>query len=77
MVDWLVTHRLTREKKIAQALADHGPGTLKDLVKHAYDDVPPAIHGLATRSLLAHLIKLEKDHRAVNQGDVWTATEAG
>lgn len=77
VVDWLVTHRLTREKKIAQALADHGPGTLKDLVKHAYDDVPPAIHGLATRSLLAHLIKLEKDHRAVNEGDVWTATEAG
>lgn len=71
VIDWLTTHRLTREKKIAETLADHGPGTLKDLVKHAYDDVPPAIHGLATRSLLAHLIKLEKDNRAVNDGDVW------
>ena len=75
MVDWLVTHRLTREKKIAQTLEDHGPGTLKDLVKHAYDDVPPAIHGLATRSLLAHLIKLEKDQRAVRDDDVWASTE--
>ncbi|MFL1486080.1 MBL fold metallo-hydrolase [Marinobacter sp. LN3S78] len=77
VVDWLVTHRLTREKKIAQTLADHGPGNLKDLVKHAYDDVPPAIHGLATRSLLAHLIKLEKDQRAVRDGEAWASTEAG
>lgn len=76
VVDWLITHRLTREKKIAEALSEHGPGTLKELVRHAYDDVPPAIHGLATRSLLAHLIKLRKEHRARETGDVWASVES-
>lgn len=73
VVDWLMTHRLTREKKIAEALAEHGPGTLRELVIHAYDDVPPKIHGLATRSLLAHLIKLRKDGKAEENGEVWSA----
>ncbi|WP_417547587.1 MBL fold metallo-hydrolase [Marinobacter segnicrescens] len=73
VVDWLITHRLTREKKIATALAEHGPGTLKELVKHAYDDVPANIHGLATRSLLAHLIKLRKEGKAREDGEVWAS----
>ena len=73
MVDGRFTHRLTRGKKIAKALADHGPGTLKQLVKHAYDDVPESVHGLATRSLLAHLIKLRKEGKAQEDGEVWTS----
>lgn len=77
VVDWLTTHRLTREKKIAETLAEHGPGTLKELVKHAYDDVPPAIHSLAMRSLLAHLIKLRKEDRAAEDEGVWVSTGAG
>ncbi|GGY86029.1 MBL fold metallo-hydrolase [Marinobacter zhanjiangensis] len=77
VIDWLITHRLTREKKIAGTLAEHGPGTLQELVRHAYDDVPPAIHGLATRSLLAHLIKLRKENRATENGQVWASAGTG
>lgn len=73
VIDWLMTHRMTREKKIFDALAEHGPGTLRELVIHAYDDVPSNIHGLATRSLLAHLIKLRKEGKAAENGDVWSA----
>ncbi|WP_166266931.1 MBL fold metallo-hydrolase [Marinobacter caseinilyticus] len=72
IVDFLTTHRLSRERKVITALSDHGPATLRALTKHAYDDVPVAIHGVASRSLLAHLIKLEADGKALNQSDQWT-----
>ncbi|SFR63391.1 Glyoxylase, beta-lactamase superfamily II [Marinobacter daqiaonensis] len=75
VIDWLTTHRLTRERKIANSLREHGPGTLEELVKHAYDDVPASIHGLAKRSLLAHLIKLRKEDRARESDDVWQAMD--
>lgn len=56
-----ITHRLKREAKVLSALrADEGL-TLKQLVAHAYDDTPTMLHGLATYSLWAHLIKLEED----------------
>jgi heme/copper-type cytochrome/quinol oxidase subunit 2 len=37
----------------------------------AYDDVPAAIHGLASRSLLAHLLKLQQDGAAAQVDDQW------
>jgi hypothetical protein len=43
------------------------------LVPPAYPDVPPAIYPLAARSLLAHLIKLERDGRARRDGERWAA----
>lgn len=76
VIDWLMTHRLTRERKVAKTLETHGPGTLKELTKHAYDDVPAAVQGLASRSLLAHLIKLQKDNRARENGELWEAVES-
>lgn len=71
VIDFLTTHRLSREHKVIQALHHHGPGTLKALTPHAYDDVPAAIHGLAARSLLAHLEKLVADGRVQQQGEIW------
>ncbi len=73
VVDWLTTHRLTRERKVVKSLAEHGPCTLTELTPHAYDDVPTSVHGLAARSLLAHLIKLKKESRARETGDIWEA----
>lgn len=64
VIDFLTTHRLAREHKVYRALKAHQPASSRDLVTSAYDDVPPAIHPLAERSLLAHLVKLEKDNRA-------------
>lgn len=77
VVDYLITHRLAREHKVVKALADNGPGTLSELVAHAYEEVPKALHPLAQRSLLAHLLKLEQDGRARQDEDqCWSLISA-
>lgn len=74
IIDYLITHRLTREHKVAKALEKLSPVSLKDLTSKAYGDVPTAIHGIAARSALAHLLKLEADGRATQEGEYWQAT---
>ena len=63
-----VAHRLEREEKVAESLREGflaaGPRLPAELVPAAYRDVAPELHGLAERSLLAHLFKLVKDGRA-------------
>lgn len=76
VVDYLITHRLAREHKVVKALADNGPGTLSELVAHAYEEVPKALHPLAQRSLLAHLLKLEQDGRARQEDQCWSLISA-
>ncbi|MCE0759137.1 MBL fold metallo-hydrolase [Marinobacter sp. G11] len=71
VIDYLITHRLSREHKIFRALEALAPVSLKDLTAKAYDDVPAAIHGLAARSALAHLLKLEAEHRAFQKDELW------
>lgn len=72
-IDKLIAHRLRREQKVLRALRDRPGGDVEQLVGTVYDDTPPALHGLAQRSLLAHLIKLERDGAARRVGDQWTA----
>ena len=67
----LIAHRLKREQKVVDAFAAKNPATLDELVAVAYDDVPPQVHPVARRSLHAHLLKLERDGRARQQGDSW------
>ncbi|MGO2136196.1 MBL fold metallo-hydrolase [Marinobacter sp.] len=74
IIDYLITHRLTREHKVAKALEKLSPVNLKDLTSKAYGDVPTAIHGIAARSALAHLLKLKADGRATQEGECWQAT---
>ncbi len=69
----LIAHRLKREAKVAAALRAAGPAALEDLLGAVYDDVPAALHGVAQRSLLAHLIKLQADGVARVDGEVWSA----
>lgn len=64
-------HRLMREARIAGALGALGIADLGELVRLAYDDVPTAIWPLAQLSMHAHLIKLERDGRAVFDGARW------
>ena len=71
VMDYLITHRLSREHKVWRALEALAPVSLKDLTARAYDDVPAAIHGLAARSALAHLLKLEAEHRAFVDDGLW------
>lgn len=70
-IEWIIAHRLEREAKVVAALAGNpGLGT-GDLVAHVYAEVPAALHGLAERSLLAHLEKLAVDGRARPEAARW------
>ncbi len=56
-MDWLITHRMTRERAILDALQD-GPATAFDLAERIYTDTPRALLPAAERNVLAHLIDL-------------------
>jgi glyoxylase-like metal-dependent hydrolase (beta-lactamase superfamily II) len=70
----LIQHRLRREAKVLAALPRRQPADLPTLVRAVYDDVPPHLHALAERSLLAHLIKLQAESRARRVADSWIAS---
>ena len=63
-----LSHRKLREAKVAAALGDQ-PRPLAELVAEAYSDTPRVLWALAERSLLAHLVKLAREQRAVDVGD--------
>jgi glyoxylase-like metal-dependent hydrolase (beta-lactamase superfamily II)/8-oxo-dGTP pyrophosphatase MutT (NUDIX family) len=75
MVERVLVHRLARENKVVAALAAHGPAALEALVPHVYDDVPSRMHPVASRSLLAHLIKLRDEGRAAQADGRWSVAE--
>jgi glyoxylase-like metal-dependent hydrolase (beta-lactamase superfamily II)/8-oxo-dGTP pyrophosphatase MutT (NUDIX family) len=56
-----IDHRTARENKIRDAVKS-GAAELADIVAFAYTDVSPSLHGLASRSALAHLEKLEEEN---------------
>ena len=56
-VERLIRHRRAREAKVLRALAA-GHDDLDDLLVQVYDDVPTALHPVARRSLLAHVLDL-------------------
>ena len=71
----LIAHRLKREAKVLAAFSRvAGSATLATLVQQVYDDVPAGLHGVAMRSLLAHLLKLQADGAVALQGEVWVAS---
>jgi glyoxylase-like metal-dependent hydrolase (beta-lactamase superfamily II)/8-oxo-dGTP pyrophosphatase MutT (NUDIX family) len=67
-----VEHRLMREEKIFSAVAA-GHTRPREIVEAAYKDVAPAMHGLAERSAMAHLEKLEEDGRIRHLGGEYYA----
>ena len=71
----IIEHRGKREAKVIDALRDLGPAAIDALLAQVYDDVPARMHGVATRSLRAHLIKLCVEGRAFEQaggaGECW------
>lgn len=66
----LIAHRREREAKVAAALSEK-PESLAELVPRAYADTPHELWPYAERSLLAHLLKLEAEKRAVREGESW------
>lgn len=73
-IDEYITHRRWREARVLDALRAArravAPG---DLVPSVYTDVQPTMFPLAERSLLAHLLKLVKDGRAVREDEKFAA----
>ncbi len=66
-LDWLVSHRLSREASILSHLAQ-GPATAAELAAAIYTETPPALLGAATRNVLAHLVDLTGKRRAAPVG---------
>jgi glyoxylase-like metal-dependent hydrolase (beta-lactamase superfamily II) len=60
----LIRHRLAREHKVLGALRLMHALAPEELVDRVYDEVPSRMHGMALRSLTAHLDKLAAEGRA-------------
>lgn len=67
----LITHRRMREKQIL-SLLEKGEDLIPQMVGHMYRDVDPRLHGAAGRSVLAHLVDLERRGLVRGEGERWT-----
>ncbi len=74
-IDWIIEHRLLRESKVLAAVRQHPGLSPHELVPYVYQDVSAHLFPLAERSLLAHLLKLEKDGAVRRFRDAWSADE--
>lgn len=62
-----IAHRRQREAQIEKALAA-GPTRIKDMVPVLYADVDPRLYPAAARSVLAHIIDLNRRGRVTPIG---------
>ena len=67
----LIAHRLGREQKVVAAFTANNPATLDALLPVVYSDTPERLHPVARRSLHAHLLKLEREGRVEQRGELW------
>lgn len=67
----IIAHRLQREAKVIDCLAQLKSSDLDALVTRVYDDVDPRLHVLAKSSLLAHLLKLLEEGLVTSDSDRW------
>ncbi len=72
LVRAMLAHRAGREASILAAL-NRGPMTEEGLVSALYAGLDARLVGAAKRSVLAHLEKLAREHRAVLDGLHWRA----
>jgi len=72
----LIRHRLAREQKVVWALERLGAADDDTLVAEVYDDVSPRLHGVARRSLRAHLEKLAAEGRARAADGRWALIQS-
>ena len=75
----IIAHRGRREAKVLLALhelATPAGAGVEALLARVYDDVPTRLHPVAQRSLLAHLLKLRAEGRALQRGAAWSPAAA-
>jgi hypothetical protein len=68
--DLIARARLAREEKLLR-LRQLSVASLDELTPVVYDDVAVERHRWARLTLEAHLIKLEREHRATTSGGLW------
>ena len=71
VVDWIVSHRMFREKKVVDAITELNRCTIDELLPKVYDDVGSHLHGIAKSSLEAHLIKLIEEEKVTTDKDIY------
>ena len=74
-IEALIRHRRAREAKVVDALRALGPASVGDLLARVYDDVLQRLHPVAERSLLAHLLQLADEGRALEREGRWSAAD--
>ena len=73
VIEALVAHRLRREALVLEAVQALGPAPVARLRERVYVDTPTALHAMAERSLLAHLLKLQAEGRVGPSAAGWQA----
>ena len=72
VIEEYIAHRLMREQQVIDGLAAAAdPLTPEELVATIYADVDPVLHPVAAMSVRAHLAKLAREGRAVQDKERW------
>jgi len=71
LVRGMLGHRRQRERQILRLLEEAGPQHIPEFVAAMYKGLDERLHGAAGRSVLAHLIDLERQGRVAVRGEQW------
>jgi hypothetical protein len=69
-----IEHRMMRERQVLDALRA-GIADPAQIVARIYPSLAPPLVPVARESVLAHLLKLEREGRARHHGDAWHIIE--
>lgn len=72
LVREMLTHRMLREQAVAKRLTD-GPADTFTIMNALYSQLNPRLRRAAERNVLAHLLKLEAEGKAMRDGETWRA----
>ncbi|MET0250658.1 MAG: MBL fold metallo-hydrolase [Novosphingobium sp.] len=70
LVRGMLGHRRQRENQILRLLGQ-APQAIEAMVPQMYRGLDPALNGAAGRSVLAHLLELERQGRVARSGETW------
>lgn len=70
LVRGMMGHRRQREGQILRRIAE-GTDRIEEMVPSMYKGLDPRLYGAAGRSVLAHLIELERQGRVARSGEQW------
>ena len=76
VIELLRAHRLARETKALRIMTALGAASLDELTPPVYDDVPKDRLSWAKLTLEAHLIKLAREGRVIEEDGRWRVSQA-